>query len=69
MRQVVGVVVNDVYLHYVWKGDEPLKVGDVVKVRQFGPGANPADSFTGTVIDPDTSYDGKLVIIREKVSA
>lgn len=69
MRQVVQVYVmfnpdeGGVYT-YVWKGDEPLVVGDHVRVRD--PHAR-GSYLEGVVTALDSDYKGYLVVINSKV--
>lgn len=71
MRQVVQVYLmfapeqGGIYT-YVWKGDEPLAIGDRVLVRN--PRAR-GDDLEGVVVSLDSDYQGYLVVIRSKVEA
>jgi hypothetical protein len=68
-RQVVQVYVmfnpdeGGVYT-YVWKGGEPLAIGDRVRVRDP---SLPSDTLEGVVTALDSDYEGYLVIINSKV--
>lgn len=68
MKQVVRVAVKGAVLTYVWKGDEPLVIGDVVWVRN--PRSVERDKVPlvkGTVLDLNAgTYKGYLVIIHSK---
>jgi len=72
MRQCVKVTVHSFghwkALSYVWKGDAPLVIGDIVRVR------NPNEQeryltplVEGVVTDLNSDYQGYLVVINSKV--
>lgn len=70
-RQIVQIGVpprshgeQGVVLTYVWKGAEPLVVGDRVRVRNP---REPSALIEGIVVELSSDYDGYLVIINSKV--
>lgn len=67
-KQVVRVAVKGVVLSYVWKGEEPLVIGDVVWVRN--PDAREratVPSVKGTVLELNAGqYKGYLVVIQRR---
>lgn len=69
MRQVVQVYTCGVVLTYVWKGDEPLAVGDCVRVRNPRSVERKTRPYAkGVVTQLDSDYDGYLVVIHSKIA-
>lgn len=70
MRQVVVCAVAGRFLSYVWHGDEPLRVGDVVRVRNPIASRRERVPLVRAVVaktDVPQEHPGYLVIIESKV--
>jgi hypothetical protein len=68
MTQRVMVKVRNKELAYLWKGLQPLAIGDrvLVPAPYWAPDRQLVPEWEGTVTALETDYEGSLVSIRER---